>query len=119
MQKTAHSGGTLEEITRLEARLNELYNIIAEKVCTRATPRINPAQALLLARMPKSGCEFGDLARTGIFNGTNPSYPVNQLIGDGYLASKEHAEDRRRRKLRLTAKGKAIRKSVLDCLEPA
>ena len=116
MAAAAHSMEKLAEITRLEARLNELYGIIGTAVCARTNPRINPAQALLLARLPEAGCEVGDLVPAGIFNGKNPSYPVNELIGGRFLAGKELAEDRRRRKLRLTPKGRAVKKSVLDCL---
>lgn len=106
----------LAEITRLESRLNELYAAVDLAVCTRTSPRINPQQALMLARLPDRGCEFSDLSRRHIFNGKNPSYPANELIGGKFLTRTEDTEDRRRRLLRPTPKGREVRRLTLDCL---
>lgn len=98
----------LDAITRLERRLVRLNEFLDENLCFYAEPRLTPAQALLLLRIPARGCVVKELMLSGAYSGSNVSYNLRVLEEGKYLSYQMPVSDKRTRFVCRTEKGDAL-----------
>ncbi|MEM7439189.1 MAG: winged helix DNA-binding protein [Pseudomonadota bacterium] len=75
---------------------------------------INAVQALLLFNIGDNEVTAGELKTRGYYQGSNVSYNLKKLVEAGYMHHHRCEIDRRAVRVRLTDKGRDIRKTVAD-----
>jgi DNA-binding MarR family transcriptional regulator len=102
----------------LIARLHgQLLKVIGDELARQGEDAINNVQALLLFNVSSQVLTPGDLRRRGCYLGKNVSYSLKTLIASGYLDRERSTIDGRSVLIRLTAKGKKIRKILWDLFD--
>lgn len=66
---------------------------------------LNAVQAVVLLKIGKQQMSVGEVESRGIYLGSNPSYNIHALVGNGYLDSFQDIIDGRLRMLKATPKG--------------
>ncbi|MCB2116814.1 MAG: MarR family transcriptional regulator [Rhodobacteraceae bacterium] len=109
-------GGTLGpylETLGLVERLHRLLlDVIKDEFERLGQIEINAVQALLLFNIGENEVSAGELKSRGYYQGSNVSYNLKKLVEMGYMHHERSATDRRSVRVRLTAKGVAVRSTV-------
>ena len=123
MQKTEDTG--LEEATRflgsylemlaVVERLHRLLlDVVKDEFERLGILEINAVQALLLFNIGENEVTAGELKSRGYYQGSNVSYNLKKLVEAGYMHHEKCAVDRRAVRVRLTAEGREVRKTVAE-----
>ena len=78
---------------------------------------INNVQALILYNIGSDEMTVGELTARGYYLGSNVSYNVKKMVENQYLMQERSPHDRRSVRIKLSAKGLALHKSVNESLE--
>jgi DNA-binding MarR family transcriptional regulator len=103
--------GMVERLHRL------LLDVIKDEFERLGLLDINAVQALLLFNIGDNEVTAGELKSRGYYQGSNVSYNLKKLVEAGYMHHQRCQIDRRAVRVRLTEKGRNIRKSVGDLFE--
>ena len=102
----------LDSVNLIERLHRRLLEVIKDDFERHGEPGINPVQALLIYNMADAELTAGELKSRGHYQGSNVSYNLKKLVEAGYVHHQRFANDRRSVRVRLTAKGQAIRNRV-------
>src|SRR5438128_12183768 len=72
---------------------------------------INNVQGMMLFSIGDSEMTVGELTLRGCYLGSNVSYNVKKMVENGYLVQQRSLHDRRSIHVRLTDKGRDLRRS--------
>jgi len=78
---------------------------------------INNVQAVMLFNVGDIEMTVGELTLRGCYLGTNVSYNVKKMVQNGYLVQERSVHDRRSIHVRLTAKGRVLRRKLSEMHE--
>lgn len=102
----------LDSLNLIERLHRRLLEVIKDDFERHGEPGINPVQALLIYNMADAELTAGELKSRGHYQGSNVSYNLKKLVEAGYVHHERSANDRRSVRVRLTAKGQAVRNRV-------
>jgi DNA-binding MarR family transcriptional regulator len=105
---------TLSMVERLH-RL--LLDVIKDEFERLGLLDINAVQALLLFNIGEHEVTAGELKSRGYYQGSNVSYNLKKLVDAGYMHHQRCQIDRRAVRVRLTEKGRDIRRIVGELFE--
>ncbi len=100
--------GMVERLHRL------LLDVIKDEFERLALLDINAVQALLLFNVGNNEVTAGELRSRGYYQGSNVSYNLKKLVEAGYMHHQRCQIDRRAVRVRLTEKGREVRRIVRD-----
>lgn len=96
-------------LARHAERLHRRHLALVERELRRSGfTDLEPIQALMLANIGSDEITIGELTARGYYPGANPTYSVQKLTRQGYVAVNPHLDDGRSRLVRLTEKGQAV-----------
>ena len=78
---------------------------------------INNVQALILYNIGTDEMTVGELTARGYYLGSNVSYNVKKMVENQYLVQERSPHDRRSVRVKLSAKGLALHKSIGESLD--
>jgi DNA-binding MarR family transcriptional regulator len=99
----------IDSIALLERRHRQFLEVVKLELDAIGVHDINNVQAMILYNIGDLKMSTGDLTLRGCYQGTNVSYNVKKLVGNGYLVQERSPHDRRSIHVRLTEKGFVLR----------
>jgi len=102
----------LESLALVERLHRLLLDVIKDEFERLAILEINPVQALLLYNIGENEVTAGELKSRGYYQGSNVSYNLKKLVELDYMHHQKCHIDRRPVRVRLTQKGREVRKIV-------
>jgi DNA-binding MarR family transcriptional regulator len=102
----------LDSLLLVERLHRLLLDVIKDEFERMGVLEINPVQALLLFNVGENEVTAGELKSRGYYQGSNVSYNLKKLVDNGYMHHERSEIDRRYVRVRLTQKGREIRKIV-------
>jgi DNA-binding MarR family transcriptional regulator len=102
----------LECLNLVERLHRQLLDVIKDELERVGQPDVNSVQALLLYNIGDQELTAGELRTRGHYLGSNVSYNLKKLVEAGYIHHARSEADRRSVRVRLTERGRAIRKIV-------
>lgn len=109
--------GYLETLALVERLHRLLLDVIKDEFERVGILEINAVQALLLFNIGDNEVTAGELKTRGYYQGSNVSYNLKKLVEMGYMHHQRCEIDRRSVRVRLTQKGRDIRKIVAELFE--
>jgi DNA-binding MarR family transcriptional regulator len=106
--------GYLESLSLVERLHRLLLDVIKDEFERLGMLELNAVQALLLFNIGDHEVTAGELKSRGYYQGSNVSYNLKKLVEMGYMHHQRCEVDRRSVRVRLTAKGREVRKIVGD-----
>ncbi len=103
--------GMIERLHRL------LLDVIKDEFERVGVLEINAVQALLLFNVGDHEVTAGELKTRGYYQGSNVSYNLKKLVDMGYMHHQRCEIDRRSVRVRLTDKGREVRRVVGDLFQ--
>ena len=100
----------LETLSLVERLHRLLLDVIKDEFERLGILEINAVQALLLFNIGENEVTAGELKTRGYYQGSNVSYNLKKLVDLGYMQHQRCQIDRRSVRVRLTAKGRDLRK---------
>ena len=100
----------LETLSLVERLHRLLLDVIKDEFERLGILEINAVQALLLFNIGENEVTAGELKTRGYYQGSNVSYNLKKLVDLGYMHHQRCQIDRRSVRVRLTAKGRDLRK---------
>ena len=104
--------GYLDALSLVERLHRLLLDVIKDEFERVGVIDINAVQALLLFNVGDNEVTAGELKTRGYYQGSNVSYNLKKLVEAGYMHHQRCEVDRRSVRVRLTEKGRNIRKIV-------
>ncbi len=104
----------LETLAMVERLHRLLLDVVKDEFERLSLLDINSVQALLLFNIGDNEVTAGELKSRGYYQGSNVSYNLKKLVECGYMHHKRCEIDRRAVRVKLTDKGKSIRKIVSE-----
>ena len=104
----------LESLALVERLHRLLLDVIKDEFERVGVLEINAVQALLLFNIGDNEVTAGELKSRGYYQGSNVSYNLKKLVDMGYMHHQRCEIDRRSVRVRLTDKGREIRKLIAD-----
>ena len=104
----------LEVVSLIERLHRHLLEIVKLELDSLGIHDINNVQAMMLFNIGDAEMTIGELTLRGCYLGTNVSYNVKKMVENGYLAQERSVYDRRSIHVRLTVKGRALRRQLTD-----
>lgn len=102
----------LDALTLVERLHRLLLDVIKDEFERVGALEINAVQALLLFNIGDHEVTAGELKSRGYYQGSNVSYNLKKLVDMEYMHHQRCEIDRRSVRVRLTAKGRAVRDVV-------
>lgn len=102
----------LDSLALVERLHRLLLDVIKDEFERLGILEINAVQALLLFNIGDNEVTAGELKTRGYYQGSNVSYNLKKLVEAGYMHHQRSEIDRRSVRVRLTAKGRALREAV-------
>ncbi|MFC6638741.1 winged helix DNA-binding protein [Sulfitobacter sp. JBTF-M27] len=106
--------GYLDALSLVERLHRLLLDVIKDEFERVGVLEINAVQALLLFNIGDHEATAGELKSRGYYQGSNVSYNLKKLVEMGYMHHQRCEIDRRSVRVRLTEKGRHIRKVVAE-----
>ncbi|NNK15549.1 MAG: MarR family transcriptional regulator [Sulfitobacter sp.] len=106
--------GYLDALSLVERLHRLLLDVIKDEFERVGVLEINAVQALLLFNIGDHEVTAGELKSRGYYQGSNVSYNLKKLVEMGYMHHQRCEIDRRSVRVRLTEKGRHIRKVVAE-----
>ncbi len=104
----------LESLSLVERLHRLLLDVIKDEFERLGVLEINAVQALLLFNIGDHEVTAGELKTRGYYQGSNVSYNLKKLVEMGYMHHQRCEIDRRSVRVRLTEKGREVRKIVSE-----
>jgi DNA-binding MarR family transcriptional regulator len=104
----------LDALSLVERLHRLLLDVVKDEFERLGIIEINPVQALLLFNIGEQEVTAGELKTRGYYQGSNVSYNLKKLVELGYMHHQRCEIDRRSVRVRLTAKGREIRRRVAE-----
>jgi DNA-binding MarR family transcriptional regulator len=104
----------LETLSLIERLHRLLLDVIKDEFERLGLLDINAVQALLLFNVSDNEVTAGELKTRGYYQGSNVSYNLKKLVEAGYMHHQRCDIDRRAVRVRLTERGREIRRIVGD-----
>ncbi|MDQ7080520.1 MAG: winged helix DNA-binding protein [Paracoccaceae bacterium] len=104
----------LETLAMIERLHRLLLDVIKDEFERLNILDINAVQALLLFNIGDHEVTAGELKSRGYYQGSNVSYNLKKLVQGNYMHHKRCHIDRRAVRVRLTDKGREIRRIVAE-----
>lgn len=106
------------DVLSLVERLHRLLlDVIKDEFERLGIIEINAVQALLLFNIGDNEVTAGELKSRGYYQGSNVSYNLKKLVEMGFMNHQRCQIDRRSVRVKLTGKGRDIRKIMQDLFE--
>ncbi len=105
---------TIHLIERLHRQFLDLLKIELDR---SGVQDINNVQSLILFNIADDELTVGELTARGYYLGSNVSYNLKKLVENGYLHQERSVHDRRSIRVRLSDKGHALRKCLIEMFE--
>jgi len=102
----------LESLALVERLHRLLLDVIKDEFERLNILELNPVQALLLFNIGENEVTAGELKTRGYYQGSNVSYNLKKLVEGGFMHHQRCDADRRAVRVRLTARGRAVRDVV-------
>ena len=102
----------LESLALVERLHRLLLDVIKDEFERVGVLEINAVQALLLFNIGDNEVTAGELKSRGYYQGSNVSYNLKKLVEMGYMHHQRCEIDRRSVRVRLTEKGRGIRRII-------
>jgi len=102
----------LESLALVERLHRLLLDVIKDEFERVGVLEINAVQALLLFNIGDNEVTAGELKSRGYYQGSNVSYNLKKLVEMGYMHHQRCEVDRRSVRVRLTPKGRDIRRII-------
>lgn len=109
--------GYLDTLALVERLHRLLLDVIKDEFERVGILDINAVQALLLFNIGDNEVTAGELKSRGYYQGSNVSYNLKKLVEMGYMHHQRCEIDRRAVRVRLTEKGREIRRIVTELFE--
>jgi len=109
---TDYMAGYLEALALVERLHRLLLDVVKDEFERLGLIEINSVQALLLFNIGENEVTAGELKSRGYYQGSNVSYNLKKLVELGYMHHQRCEIDRRSVRVRLTAKGRDVRRVV-------
>ncbi|HEU0221538.1 MAG TPA: winged helix DNA-binding protein, partial [Paracoccaceae bacterium] len=104
----------LDTLALIERLHRLLLDVIKDEFERLGMLDINAVQALLLFNIGDNEVTAGELKTRGYYQGSNVSYNLKKLVESGYMHHQRCDIDRRAVRVRLTERGREIRRVVGD-----
>src|SRR6202161_4480120 len=105
----------LEALTLVERLHRRLLDVIKDEFDRRGRADINSVSGLLLYNIGDKELTAGELRPRGYYLGSNVSYNLKKLVEMGFLDHQRSRIDRRSVRIKLTDKGREVRR-IVDAL---
>ena len=115
--RTGFLAGYLDTLAMVERLHRLLLDVIKDEFERLGLLDINAVQALLLFNIGDNEVTAGELKTRGYYQGSNVSYNLKKLVEMGYMHHQRCEIDRRSVRVRLTARGRAVRDTVAGLFE--
>ena len=102
-------GDYLETISLVERLHRQFLEVVKLELDGLGIHDINNVQSVMLFNIGDAEMTVGDLTLRGCYLGSNVSYNVRKMVGNGYLVQARSVHDRRTIHVRLTKKGRDLR----------
>jgi DNA-binding MarR family transcriptional regulator len=102
----------LESLNLIERLHRQLLDVIKDELERVGQPDVNAVQALLIYNIGDQELTAGELRTRGHYLGSNVSYNLKKLVEAGYIHHSRSETDRRSVRVKLTDRGRTIRKIV-------
>ena len=102
----------LECLNLIERLHRQLLDVIKDELERVGQPDVNAVQALLIYNIGDQELTAGELRTRGHYLGSNVSYNLKKMVESGYIHHARSESDRRSVRVRLTERGRLIRKVV-------
>jgi DNA-binding MarR family transcriptional regulator len=114
VRENGFMAGYLDALALVERLHRLLLDVIKDEFERVGVLEINAVQALLLFNIGENEVTAGELKSRGYYQGSNVSYNLKKLVEMDYMNHQRCEIDRRSVRVRLTPKGRNIRKVVAD-----
>ncbi len=114
MPQRGYLGDYMETLGMVERLHRLLLDVIKDEFERLGLLDINSVQALLLFNIGENEVTAGELKSRGYYQGSNVSYNLKKLVEAGYMHHQRCQIDRRAVRVKLTEKGRQIRKIVAE-----
>ncbi|TDL81820.1 MarR family transcriptional regulator [Palleronia sediminis] len=111
-EKIAFATEYVDTLALVERLHRLLLDVVKDEFERRGIIDINPVQALLLFNVGENEVTAGELKSRGYYQGSNVSYNLKKLVELGYMHHQRCAIDRRSVRVRLTERGREVRRAV-------
>ncbi len=115
--QTGFLAGYLDSLAMVERLHRLLLDVIKDEFERLGVLDINAVQALLLFNIGEHEVTAGELKSRGYYQGSNVSYNLKKLVDMGYMHHQRCEIDRRSVRVRLTEKGRHVRRTVDELFE--
>jgi DNA-binding MarR family transcriptional regulator len=106
-----------ETVLIVERVHRQFLEVIKAELKHLAIQDINNMQALILYNIGQDEMTVGELTARGYYLGSNVSYNVKEMVENGYLTQERSPHDRRSVRVKLSDKGLALHKKLVEHLE--
>jgi DNA-binding MarR family transcriptional regulator len=110
-------GAYLETLSLVERLHRLLLDVVKDEFERLGVIDINSVQALLLFNIGDNEVTAGELKTRGYYQGSNVSYNLKKLVECGYMHHQKCDVDRRAVRVRLTEKGRGIRRIIAELFQ--
>ena len=104
----------LDALSLVERLHRLLLDVVKDEFERVGLLEINPVQALLLFNIGDHEVTAGELKSRGYYQGSNVSYNLKKLVELGYMHHERCEIDRRSVRVRLTDRGRNVRRIVSE-----
>jgi DNA-binding MarR family transcriptional regulator len=107
----------LDSLSLVERLHRLLLDVIKDEFERLGVLEINAVQALLLFNIGENEVTAGELKSRGYYQGSNVSYNLKKLVDMGYMHHQRCEIDRRSVRVRLTEKGRDVRRVMEELFQ--
>lgn len=104
----------MDSLSYIERLHRLLLDVIKDEFERLNVIDVTSVQALLLYNVGDAEVTAGELKTRGYYQGSNVSYNLKKLVEGGYISHERCSIDRRAVRIRLTEKGREVRRIVAD-----
>ena len=102
----------LDSVSRIEQLHRQFLDVMKLELDRLDIRDINNVQALVLYNVGGDELTVGELTQRGYYLGSNVTYNLKKLIDAGYISQNRSPHDRRSVRIKLTASGLKLRRSL-------
>jgi DNA-binding MarR family transcriptional regulator len=103
-----------ESIQLIERLHRYFLDVVKTELDRKGVQDINNVQAMILHNVGRDEMTVGELTLRGYYLGSNVSYNVKKMTENGYITQERSVHDKRSIRIKLTAKGVDLCKSLDD-----
>lgn len=104
----------IQFVERLHRRFLDVLKVELDR---KGVQDINNVQAMILYNIGDEDMTVGELTIRGYYLGSNVSYNVKKMVENEYLEQERSVHDKRSTRVKLTEKGREVRKIIDDMFE--